>query len=160
MTRSITKSYYRGACGALLVYDVTRRSTFTHLTRWLEEAKKHAIPRLVIMLIGNKTDLEHNRAVSHEEGAEFARQNGLVFCETSAKTAENVEAAFFETAQHILDMIKAGDIDLKDEVCESYICTLCILIFLMNLNSQACGVQVGMGAKAKKNKQRPSGCGC
>lgn len=57
LCRSITKSYYRGACGALLVYDVTRRQTFDHLTKWLEEAKKNGIPRLVIMLVGNKSDL-------------------------------------------------------------------------------------------------------
>jgi Ras-related protein Rab-2A len=98
MCRSITKSYYRGACGALLVYDVTRRQSFNHLAKWLEEAKKHGIPRLVIMLVGNKTDLGGQRAVSYEEGAEFARSHGLIFCETSAKTAENVDLAFHETA--------------------------------------------------------------
>lgn len=56
------------------------------------------------------------RVVSYDEGAEFARNHGLIFCETSAKTAENVEMAFHETANHIHDMIKAGDINLSDEV--------------------------------------------
>jgi small GTP-binding protein len=114
--RSITRSYYRGACGALLVYDVTRRDTFLHVTRWLEEARQNAIEKLVIMLVGNKTDLESRRAVTTEEGAAFARKNGLIFVEASAKTAHNVEEAFFETGRKIVDMIKSGELNVKDEV--------------------------------------------
>ena len=64
----LRRSYYRGAAGALLVYDITRRETFNHLTRWLEEARQNANSSMVIMLIGNKVDLEHRRAVSYEEG--------------------------------------------------------------------------------------------
>ena len=97
--RSITRSYYRGAAGALLVYDITRRDTFQHLSRWLEEARQHAQSNMVIMLIGNKNDLEHRRAVSTEEGKKFAEENGLIFLETSAKTAYNVEAAFINTGE-------------------------------------------------------------
>ena len=90
--RSITRSYYRDAAGALLVYDITRRDSFLHLTRWLEEAKQNGNPSMTIMLIGNKSDQEQRRAVSTKEGEEFALKNGLVFLETSAKTAVNVEA--------------------------------------------------------------------
>jgi len=89
--RSITRSYYRGAAGALLVYDITRRTTFNHLSRWLEEAKQNSNPNMVIMLIGNKSDLDHRREVSYQEGEQFAAQNGLIFLETSAKSAANVE---------------------------------------------------------------------
>ncbi|RLN53999.1 hypothetical protein BBJ28_00017525 [Nothophytophthora sp. Chile5] len=89
--RSITRSYYRGAAGALLVYDITRRETFNHLTRWLEEARQNSNSNMAIMLIGNKSDLEHRRAVSFKEGEQFAKENGLIFLETSAKTAANVE---------------------------------------------------------------------
>ena len=89
--RSITRSYYRDAAGALLVYDITRRESFNHLTRWLEEARQNGNPNMTIMLIGNKSDLEHRRAVSTKEGELFAQENGLVFMETSAKTAANVE---------------------------------------------------------------------
>lgn len=71
--RSITRSYYRGAAGALLVYDITRRETFDHLTSWLEDARQHASPNMSIMLIGNKSDLAHRRAVTYEEGAAFAK---------------------------------------------------------------------------------------
>jgi Ras-related protein Rab-2A len=113
--RSITRSYYRGAAGALLVYDVSRRDTFAHLSRWLDEARSHAQPNMVILLIGNKNDLEHKRAVSTEEGRAFADANDLLFMETSAKTAYNVETAFLKTADEIHAKIKAGDIDVSNE---------------------------------------------
>ena len=68
-----------------------RRETFKHLASWLEDARQHANPDMTIMLIGNKCDLANRRAVSTEEGEQFAKENGLVFLETSAKTAHNVE---------------------------------------------------------------------
>lgn len=113
--RSITRSYYRGAAGALLVYDITRRETFNHLTRWLEEARQNANANMVIMLIGNKLDLEHRRAVSYDEGKKFADENGLIFLETSAKTAKNVEEAFCSTASKIYENIQSGELDVTNE---------------------------------------------
>jgi len=112
--RSITRSYYRGASGALLVYDVSRRDSFSHLSRWLEEARQHANPHTVIMLIGNKADLD-KREVTYEEGASFARQNGLVFSETSAKTAQNVEEVFISTARQIYENIQNNVYDLSND---------------------------------------------
>ncbi|RNF00439.1 Rab family, other [Trypanosoma conorhini] len=109
--RSITRSYYRGACGALLVYDVTRRETFTHLQTWLEDARANANTAIVIMLIGNKCDLEAKRQVSREEGENFARRNNLVFMETSAKTAQNVDDAFMKTATMIYENVQKGELD-------------------------------------------------
>ena len=113
--RSITRSYYRGAAGALLVYDITRRETFEHLTSWLEDARQHASPNMTIMLIGNKSDLGHRRAVTYEEGAAFAREHGLVFLEASARTAHNVEDAFIGTAKEIHGRIEDGTIDVANE---------------------------------------------
>ena len=113
--RSITRSYYRGAAGALLVYDITRRDTFKHLSRWLDEARQHSQSNMVIMLIGNKSDLEHRRAVSTEEGKAFAEEHGLIFMETSAKTALNVEQAFINTADKIHENIQSGIIDVSNE---------------------------------------------
>jgi Ras-related protein Rab-2A len=113
--RSITRSYYRGATGALLVYDISRRDSFNHVSRWLNEAREYSNPNMVIMLVGNKCDL-HRREVSYEEGAEFAHANGLVFQETSAKTAQNVEAAFVNTAQKISENIRKGVYDLSNEM--------------------------------------------
>ena len=112
--RSITRSYYRGAAGALLVYDITRRETFNHLAGWLEDARQHANPNMTIMLIGNKSDITQRRAVSHEEGEAFAREHGLVFLETSAKTADNVEEAFINTARKICEKIEGG-LDVSNE---------------------------------------------
>ena len=113
--RSITRSYYRGAAGALLVYDITRRETFNHLTSWLDDARQHSNSNMTIMLIGNKSDLEHRRTVTYEEGQAFANEHGLVFMETSAKTASNVEDSFINTAKKIYDKIQQGVFDVSNE---------------------------------------------
>lgn len=113
--RSITRSYYRGAAGALLVYDITRRETFNHLSRWLQEVRQNGNPNMTIMLIGNKCDLDR-REVSVEEGAQFANQHGLIFLETSAKTAQNVDEAFLYTARRIYENIQSGICDPKNEI--------------------------------------------
>ena len=113
--RSITRSYYRGAAGALLVYDITRRETFTQLEKWLTEARENASENMVIMLIGNKVDLDHKRAVTYQDGSDFAAKNNLIFLETSAKTAANVEEAFVQTAQKIYQNILDGVYELDNE---------------------------------------------
>ncbi|KAI7899028.1 putative ras-related GTP-binding protein [Cokeromyces recurvatus] len=93
--RAITGAYYRGAVGALLVYDITRQSSFENVEHWLKELRDHADPNIVIMLVGNKLDLnETSRQVSTEEGGALAEQEGFLFIETSALDATNVENAF------------------------------------------------------------------
>lgn len=114
--RSITRSYYRNAAGALLVYDISRRETFDHVARWLEDVRSHAGDQTVIMLIGNKADIPR-REVSQQEGLDFARLHGLSFKEASAKTADNVDLAFEDTARAIHLKILAGTIDLSLESC-------------------------------------------
>lgn len=84
--RAVTRSYYRGAAGALMVYDITRRSTYNHLSAWLTDTRNLTNPSTVIFLIGNKADLESSREVTYEEAKQFADENGLMFCETSAMT--------------------------------------------------------------------------
>eukprot|EP00871_Galdieria_phlegrea_P002853 jgi/Galph1/3569/GphlegSOOS_G2206.1 len=113
--RSITRSYYRGAAGALLVYDITRRETFNHLETWLQDAKQYSSPDMTIILVGNKSDLEHRRQVSKEEGEAFAKAHGLSFLETSAKTAFHVEETFVEAARSIYEKIKQGKMDLNSD---------------------------------------------
>merc|ERR1712196_71317 len=84
--RAITSAYYRGAVGALLVYDITKAATFESVkTLWLEELKQNADDNIIIMLVGNKKDLGHLRDVSTEDGRKFAEQNHLSFIETSAQ---------------------------------------------------------------------------
>ncbi|XP_044462773.1 ras-related protein RABB1c-like [Mangifera indica] len=112
--RSITRSYYRGAAGALLVYDVTRE-TFNHLTSWLEDARQHANANMTVMLIGNKCDLAHRRAVSTVEGEQFAKDHGLIFMEASATTAQNIEEAFIKTAATMCKKIVDGVFDVSNE---------------------------------------------
>ncbi|KAJ0010660.1 hypothetical protein Pint_33171 [Pistacia integerrima] len=92
--RAITSAYYRGALGALLVYDVTKPTTFENVSRWLKELRDHADANIVIMMIGNKTDLKHLRAVATEDAQGYAEKEGLSFIETSALEAINVEKAF------------------------------------------------------------------
>lgn len=92
--RAITSAYYRGAVGALLVYDITKKQTFDNVQRWLRELRDHADSNIVIMMAGNKSDLNHLRAVSEEEAQLFAEKEGLSFLETSALEALNIEKAF------------------------------------------------------------------
>ena len=121
--QAITRTYYKGAIGALLVYDITRRDTFIHVTKWLEEVRNNSSKTITIILIGNKKDLEDKRQVSYEEGESFAKENGLMFLETSAKTAYNVVESFNLSAQCIMNnMSKNGNnptnnsnINLNDE---------------------------------------------
>src|SRR3990167_1402450 len=88
------KIFYRGALGALLVYDISKQVTFENVERWLNELRDHADSNIQIMLVGNKSDLKHLRAVSTEDAAAFSEKHGLSFIETSALESTNVEEAF------------------------------------------------------------------
>lgn len=101
---SITRSYYRGADGALLVYDVGRRESFEHLGRWLQECHQNCHNDDVeIMVVGMKCDVsDEERQVTEEEGRNWAKAHDLYFIEASAKTARNVEQVFALTATTIL----------------------------------------------------------
>ena len=89
--------------------------TFNHLSRWLEEVKANGSPNTVIMLIGNKADMESRRQVSAAEGEKFASDHGLIFLETSAKTAANVEDAVVKTAARIHENIAKGVYDVRSD---------------------------------------------
>merc|ERR1712086_606588 len=90
----ITSAYYRGAVGALLVYDISKHGTFENVERWLKELRDHAEANIVVMLVGNKSDLRHLRTVETEEATKFAEENGLAFIEASALDASGVDTAF------------------------------------------------------------------
>eukprot|EP01156_Anaeramoeba_ignava_P017574 Anaeramoba_ignava/a841_38.p1 GENE.a841_38~~a841_38.p1 ORF type:complete len:210 (+),score=63.43 a841_38:133-762(+) len=109
--RAVTRSYFRGSAGVLLVFDVTRRSTFNQISGWLNDAKTLTNPNSVIFLVGNKIDLE-DRQVSREEAENFALENELQYMETSAKTGNNVEETFMETARVVYERVKQGKLDV------------------------------------------------
>ncbi|RWW14087.1 hypothetical protein BHE74_00008928 [Ensete ventricosum] len=88
-----------------MVYDITRRQSFDHISRWLEELRNHADRNIVIMLVGNKTDLEDQRAVTTEDAREFAQKENLFFLETSALEATNVENAFQTVLTEIFNIV-------------------------------------------------------
>lgn len=92
--RAITSAYYRGAVGALLVYDIAKHLSYENVERWLRELRDHADQNILIMLVGNKSDLRHLRSIPTEEAKAFAEKNGLSFIETSALDSTNVEPAF------------------------------------------------------------------
>ena len=103
--RAVTSAYYRGAVGAMLVFDKTKRQTFDHIPCWLEELRSHADKNIVIILIGNKSDLEDQQAVPTEDANEFAQKEGLFFLETSALQATNVEIAFMTLLTEIFNNV-------------------------------------------------------
>jgi small GTP-binding protein len=112
--RAITSAYYRGAVGALLVYDITRTPTFEHLERWLSELLDHADKDIRVMLVGNKSDLRHMRTVTSEQATEFAQKHKLSLIETSALDQTNVEQAFTDILKQIYETVattrkKIGD---------------------------------------------------
>jgi small GTP-binding protein len=92
--RAITSAYYRGAVGALLVYDITSFESFNNARKWLTELRDHSDSNIVVLLAGNKNDLSHLRAVSVEQAHEFANSEDLTTIETSALNSSNVEQAF------------------------------------------------------------------
>ncbi|THG09166.1 hypothetical protein TEA_004242 [Camellia sinensis var. sinensis] len=113
--RAITSAYYRGAVGALLVYDVTRHVTFENVERWLKELRDHTDSNIVIMLVGNKADLRHLRAVSTEDAKAFAERENTFFMETSALESMNVENAFTEVLTQIYHVVSRTALDIGDD---------------------------------------------
>jgi len=99
--RSIASSYYRGALGALLVYDITDQNSFNNAPMWLKEVEENSEKDCLIMLVGNKMDLTEQRQVSVRDGRSYARKNGLAFIETSALDSTGVETAFQRILQEI-----------------------------------------------------------
>ncbi|KAE8670530.1 Ras-related protein RABA5a [Hibiscus syriacus] len=103
--RAVTSAYYRGAVGALLVYDISRRQTFESIGRWLNELQSHSDMNVVTILVGNKSDLRDARVVSTAEGKALAEAQGLFFMETSALDSYNVVAAFQTVVKEIYNIL-------------------------------------------------------
>ncbi|GAA5812994.1 hypothetical protein MFLAVUS_006460 [Mucor flavus] len=142
--RSITKRYYRGSVGALLVYDITKRESFTSISRWLNELKiNEAHPDSIIMLIGNKSDLDSKRKVSQQEAMDYAESNGLMFMETSALESINVEKAFESLIVNIFDKISSKLTTMDDKRAE-----------IMR------GQAIELGSPTSNEARKSSSCAC
>ncbi|CAL9069209.1 unnamed protein product [Musa banksii] len=119
--RTLTSSYYRGSQGIILVYDVTKRETFTNLADvWVKEVELYSTNRnCVKVLVGNKVDKEADRMVTREEGISFANEYGCLFIECSAKTRANVEKCFEELALKIMEvpiLVEEGSVPVKRNI--------------------------------------------
>ena len=101
--RNVISSYFKGAHGILLIYDITARDSFKELENWLGEVERNATPQVLKILIGNKCDLDEQRQITVDEGEAFAARNGMKFIETSAKNNTNVNEAFEALAKIMVE---------------------------------------------------------
>jgi len=107
--RSVTRSYYRGAAGCLLVYDTSSRESYENLSSWLRDAKDLARPDITVVVVGNKCDKKKDREVTLLEASRFAQEHDLLFMETSAATGECVDEVFLKCTISIVSKIDRGD---------------------------------------------------
>ena len=112
--KSITSAYYKGSKGALVIYDITQKETFANIEKWVNDLKCKGDPKITIIIIGNKSDLEEKRQISKEQGEEKAKSFGCAFLETSAFSGDNIEKAFEMMVKEIYDKF-TSDIGGDDE---------------------------------------------
>ena len=117
--KSITSAYYKGSKGALIVYDITKKQTFENVDRWIDELKEKGSDNILIMLIGNKSDLEDKREVQTDEVAKKTRQYKIAFCETSALNGNNIEHAFDSLVEEISKNIEENNKAKENKIKES-----------------------------------------
>ena len=115
--KSITRTYYKSCVCAIIVYDITSRKSFNDITNWIEDCIKYSPKTVLMVLIGNKCDLEQSREVSTEEGQELSDKNGISFYETSAREGTNIKENFQKTGEEIYQNIKKGNYNLDDIEC-------------------------------------------
>ena len=115
--RSITRAYYKNSVCAFIVYDITKRETFENVQVWLDDIKNQCPQTVLLVLVGNKLDLESERQISYEEGESFAQKNNMFFFETSAKTGINIENLFMKSVETINERIQEDFYDLKTGNC-------------------------------------------
>ncbi|KAJ2319308.1 Rab GTPase ypt31 [Coemansia sp. RSA 2702] len=113
--KTIKAQIWDTAVGALLVYDIAKHPTYENVSRWLKELRDHADSNIVIMLVGNKSDLRHLRAVPTDEAKQFAAENGLFFIETSALDSSNVEQSFQQILTEIYRIVSNKAIESSQD---------------------------------------------
>ena len=112
--KSITGAYFKGSKGALVVYDITQKSTYESLEKWVNDLKSAGDPKITIILIGNKSDLEENRQVSKEQGEEKAISFGCAFLKTSAMNGSNIDKAFNLMIKEIFEKFSSDSSEDKE----------------------------------------------
>lgn len=127
--RSITRAYYKNSVCAFLVYDITNRESFFNIQTWMEDCKQQSPKSITMVLIGNKTDLQDKRKVLYDEGEEFAKKNGILFFETSAKKNYNIDEVFMASVEAISKNIKNNKYDLSHDVS----CLIILRVVVLNL---------------------------
>ena len=115
--KAITSAYYKGAKGAFIVYDITRKNSFESIDKWINDVTAVADKKITIVLIGNKSDLEDQRQVTKEQGEDKANKLQVAFLETSAFSGENLEKAFQMMIKEVYkkcheEMMSEGDVDI------------------------------------------------
>ena len=116
--KAITSAYYKGAKGAFIVYDITRKESFENVSKWAEQLKSTADKNLTIIIVGNKTDLEDQRQVTSEEGQNKANSLESAFIETSAASGSNLDKAFEMMINEVYqkcheEMLAEGDVEIE-----------------------------------------------
>ena len=115
--RSITRAYYKNSVCAIVAYDITKRTSFENVQEWIDEVRSQSPKQILLVLVGNKIDLENERVVTFEEGKNFALENNMIFFETSALSGRGVDNVFNNTCQKIYENIQKDYYDLNDETC-------------------------------------------
>jgi len=112
--RSVTRAYYKASAVAMVVYDITNEESFQNIQSWIKDCKDLAPKTVQMVLIGNKSDLEENRVITKERGEELARENRMMFFETSALNGNGVEEAFQKSIELVDQKIRSGFYDLTN----------------------------------------------
>ncbi|KAK8861093.1 hypothetical protein M9Y10_012788 [Tritrichomonas musculus] len=142
--KAITRAYFHGALGAIIVFDITQSSTFESVSRWLNDIRSNAEKDVIIMLVGNKSDLTDMRSVSEEEAVGFAKVNQLLYIETSALNSTNVSEAFQNIVTEIVNKL-TNKKDLKPQIQDS-----------LPLEDDPLTVKTGVKISSQPSQNQPS----
>ena len=116
--RSVTRAYYKASAVAMVVYDITNEESFQHIKEWIKDCKDLAPKTVQLVLVGNKSDLEENRVITNERGAQLANENKMLFFETSALNGNGVEEAFQKSIELVDQKIRSGFYDLSNSATQ------------------------------------------
>ena len=115
--KSITRAYYKNSVCAIVTYDITKRTSFENVQEWIDEVKSQTPKEILLVLVGNKIDLENERVVSFDEGKKLSKNNDMLFFETSAKNGNGINEVFLNSCREIYQNIEKGFYDLNNEAC-------------------------------------------